>query len=390
VVYTPLPVSSAPAYTPVPVSSAPAYTPVPVASSSKEAQPSIQDYVPAPVSSAPASSKEAQPSKQDYVPVPVSFAPAYSAPAYTPSPAASSKAVPKPKPSKAPQTSYSNGGRIVTNGNKWAITYTPYASNGDCKSYEEVKHDISKIAAMGFTTIRSYSTDCGVFEHVVPECQKHGLKVIYGIFLEAGGKGGKGPFSDYANNQLQEIIENAPKDSVAMVIVGNEALFNNYCTPEELGSYIDYVREQLRAADFPSDIAVTTTETVDVWEQKGAALCAHIDVFAVQVHPFFTSKVSASEAGDFVKEQLEQAAKVCPEVAAKGKYVSETGWPKEGQSNGNAHPGAREQKEAIRSIMEKVGSEACIFSYQDDMWKAPGALGVEQSFGCSEAIEAAA
>lgn len=295
-----------------------------------------------------------------------------------------------PKPSKSaeskPEGSYSSTGHIVTNGDKWAITYTPYTTEGQCKSASEVQSDIKKIANLGFTTIRSYSTDCGVFENVVPECKKHGLKVIYGIFLEAGGEGGKGPFSTYANNQLQEIIKGADKDSVAMVIVGNEALFNGYCSAETLAKYIVYVREQLQGAGFPKDIAVTTTEPVNIWEEQGAALCSAIDIFTVQVHPYFTSKVEASAAGDFAKEQLEKAAAVCPEAAAKGKYISEIGWPKQGKANGAAVPGYSEQKEAIKSIMEKVGKEACLFSFGDDKWKDAGAYGVEQSFGCSDAI----
>ncbi|KAF2260190.1 glycoside hydrolase [Lojkania enalia] len=339
-----------------------AYTPVPTTSE--------KPYVPLPP---PVSSYEAPPPPPVYTPVPVP---------------SSSKAAPKPKPSKPADTSYeySHSGRIVTKGNKWAITYTPYTKEGECKSAEEVKGDIKKISDMGFTTIRSYSTDCGVFENVVPECQKYGLKVIYGIFLEAGGSYGKGPFSPYAENQLNEIKDNAPKDSVAMVIVGNEAIFNGYCTADELASYIDHVREVLQGAGFPKDIAITTTEPVDIWEQYGKPLCAHIDIFTTQVHPFFTAKISAEEAGDFAKEQLEQAAAVCPEAAAKGKYITEIGWPKQGSANGNAVPGYDEQKTAIKKIMEKVGKESCLFSYQDDLWKAPGAFGVEQSFGCADAV----
>jgi exo-beta-1,3-glucanase (GH17 family) len=274
----------------------------------------------------------------------------------------------------------------VTNGDKWAITYTPYANSGDCKEKAEIQADIKKISELGFTTIRSYSTDCGVFENVVPECQKYGLKVIYGIFLEAGGKDGRGPFSDYANKQLKDITDNAPKDSVAMVIVGNECIFNNNCKADELASYIDHVRDELHSCGFPTDTAVTTTEPVGTWEEHGEALCSHIDVFACQVHPYFTQSVSAEEAGDFAAQQLEQAAAVCPEAAAKGRYITEIGWPSAGQSNGKAIAGKAEQKTAMKKIMEKVGSESCLFSFQNDGWKEPGNLDVEQNFGCVEAI----
>lgn len=331
---------------------------------------------PAPVSSKPA--EVYTPPAPAYTPAPAPSKPVEYSPPAPPAPV-SSTAVEQPKPSGG----YSSGGRIVTNGQKWAITYTPYASSGQCKTQGEIVSDIQQIANMGFTTIRSYSTDCGVFEYVVPECQKHGLKVIYGIFLEGGGKG---TFSDYANQQLEEIKDNAPKDSVAMVIVGNECMFNNNCSPEDLASYIDHVRQELQGAGFPTDIAITTTEPVNVWEEKGAALCDHIDVFAVQIHPYFTSSVTADMAGDFAKQQLAQASKVCPGAAAKGAYITEIGWPAGGDNNGMAVASPEAQKVAIKQIQDTVGSESCLFSFQNDGWKAPGDLGVEQFFGCADAL----
>lgn len=399
-IYTPIVISSTPAAassTPAGASSTPAaasstkpaevYPPAPpkpeVSTSCTEEKPIVvsstkpaEVYTPAPK---PESSKPA--------PVPIYTPPVelpiYSKPADTPKPApSSSKEADKPKPTG----SYSNSGHIVTKGDKWAMTYTPYAEDGQCKTAMDIATDIKKISEMGFTTIRSYSTDCGVFENVVPECQKYGLKVIYGIFLEGGGAGGKGPFSSYANSQLEDIKNKAPKDSVAMVIVGNECMFNNNCQASELGSYIDYVRKELQGAGFPTDVAITTTEPVGTWEEKGAALCDHIDVFAVQVHPYFTSSVTADKAGDFAAQQLEQAAKVCPEAAAKGKFITEIGWPKSGMANGLAVASPENQKIAMKSILEKVGSESCAFSFQNDTWKAPGALGVEQYFGCADAI----
>lgn len=368
--------------------------PSPVPQTSSSSSSCTEEYTPAPPPPPPPSSTEAVYTPPPPPPPPSSTEEVYtppppppsSTPVYVPPPVYSE--APKPKPSKpaSPPSYGGNGGRIVTHGNKWAMTYTPYTESGECKSAGDVYSDIAKIAAMQFTTIRTYSTDCGVFENVVPACEKNGLKIIFGIFLEAGGSGGKGPFSSYANEQLEEIKSKAPKDVIAMIIVGNEAIFNHYCTAEELASYIDYVRTELQGAGFPKDIAITTTEPVDIWQQYGAPLCDHIDVFTVQVHPFFTSKVSAGDAGKFAKEQLEMAAAVCPGAASKGKYISEIGWPSAGNSNGAAIPGYSEQKQAIQSILEEVGDEACLFSFQNDKWKNPGNFNVEQNFGCSEVL----
>ncbi|KAI4948807.1 hypothetical protein J4E86_008156 [Alternaria arbusti] len=378
---------------PVPENSKPAYPSVPEVT--KPAVPEVPETTKPAVPEVPAPSKPAYPTVPEVSKPAVPEVPEASKPAYTPEVPASSKEAEKPKPTPSathgsdkpkPTGSYNNGEHIKTNGDKWAITYTPYANDGNCRTADEIAADIKKISELGFTTIRSYSTDCGVFEHVVPECTKYGLKVIYGIFLEAGGKAGKGPFSSYANDQLNDIKENAPKDSVAMVIVGNECVFNGNCEVSELGSYLDYVRDELRGAGFPSDIAITTTETVGSWETIGDALCSHIDIFTVQIHPYFTQSVTADMAGDFAAQQLEQAAKVCPEAAAKGKFITEIGWPSAGTSNGKAVAGVQEQKTAMKKILESVGPESCVFSFANDGWKAPGDLNVEQNFGCVDAL----
>ncbi|KAJ6282769.1 glycoside hydrolase family 17 protein [Bipolaris maydis] len=341
---------------------------------------SCSEETPKPTGPAPGVPQQSQPATYPAVPQQSQPAQTSSVPDVNkPKPTPSSSSV-QPQPTKP---SGSNG-HFVTNGDKWSITYTPYAQSGLCKEAAEVAADIEKIAGRGFTTIRMYNTDCGVFENVVPECEKHGLKMIYGIFLEAGDKG---CFSEYANNQLNDIKTKAPKDSMSMVLVGNECMFNGNCQPEQLASYIDYVRDELRGAGFPSTIPITTTEPVDVWESKGAALCSHIDVFVCQVQPYFTNSVSPDMAGEFAAQQLEQASKVCPEAAARGAYIGEIGWPSQGLANGLAIASPDAQRTAIQKIQQAVGPKASVFSFQDDTWKAAGAYGVEQHFGCIDVVD---
>lgn len=366
-------------------STAPAYTPAPVPSTSEK--PVVPSPVPETSTScteeekttpAPAPSKPVAPSSPaGYVPAKPSkeAVPSYHA---APPASPSKPAAPKPKPSKPSSPSYGAGSWNKPNGNKWAITYTPYTKGGDCKTQSEVQTDVSKISELGYVAIRVYSTDCGVFEHVVPACKEHNIQVIYGIFLDAATP----PNSQGANDQLDAIIKNAPKDLVSMLIVGNEYISGHGGNAGALASYVAAVKSKWTAAGFTAP--VTTTETVAAWEQYGSALCDVIDIFAAQVQPFFDGGKTASEAGDFAYSQLEQAAKVCPEAAAKGKFISEIGWPAGGSANGAAIPGKAEQKEAMQSIIEKVGDHACIFSYQDDAWKAPGAYNVEQFFGCAD------
>lgn len=354
-------------------SSSAAYTPAPVPSTSEKPVVPSSAYVPVAPSSAYVPVAPAPSSPAAYV------APKPSTSYHAAPPASTSQAAPpKPKPSKPSAPSYGAGSWNKPNGKKWAITYTPYTKGGDCKSETEVKTDVAKIADLGYVAIRVYSTDCGVFENVIPATQKHGIQVIYGIFLDAATP----PGSQGANDQLQDILDNAPKDTVSMLIVGNEYISGHGGDAGSLASYVAAVKTKWIAAGFTAP--VTTTETVAAWEKYGSVFCDVIDIFAAQVQPYFDGGKTASEAGDFALSQLEQAAKVCPEAAAKGKFISEIGWPAGGSPNGVAIPGKAEQKEAMQSIIEKVGDHACIFSYQNDDWKNPGAYNVEQYFGCAD------
>ena len=352
--YIPAPYS-APAYSASPVSSAkpaysaPAYSASSVSSSAKPAY-SAPAYSASPVYSAKST---------------------YSAPAYSASPVYSS-VVATPSAS-----SYGGTGKIVTKGNQWAMTYTPYTSTGSCKSADEVMSDIKTISEKGFTTVRVYSTDCSGLQNIGTACEAYGMYMIIGVFIEQTGISGAQP-------QVQAIISWGKWELVSMIVIGNEAIFNGYCSASDLAAFITSSREAFQAAGCSKDIPVTTTEPLSTLQEYGSQMCSALDVMGANIESYFNSGVSASGAGDFVLGQLELLAKICPDVAEKGCYNLESGWPSAGNTNGAAVPGKSEQKEAITSILEKCGKQSVIFSYENDLWKAAGSYGVEQSWGCGD------
>jgi exo-beta-1,3-glucanase (GH17 family) len=353
-------------------STAPAYTPAPLpVTSEAPALSSKSEYVPAPAPS----------SKSEYAPAPTSEKPAPTS--YKPAPTTSKEAE-KPKPSKP---AHSGGNSHITpNGQKWSLTYTPYADNGDCRTDSVIKADIAKIAKWGYTTIRVYSVDCGVFDSVLPAAEAAGLKIIYGVFLDATN----GPDSEGANEQLHAIIDHAGKDSTAMVLIGNEYTFNGGSLTA-LVAYVKKARQMIYAAGFSEEIIVSTTETVGIMTTPGnEVICEALGALTVQIHPFFDFNTDAASAGDFALSQLEMAAKVCPEAAEKGSYITEIGWPHTGSNNGKAHATPEAQQTAIKSIVDKVGDKSCLLSYTDDGWKskfgASDKFGVETNFGCGDIV----
>ncbi|KXS98598.1 hypothetical protein AC578_4299 [Pseudocercospora eumusae] len=266
-------------------------------------------------------------------------------------------------------------GTITPNGNQWAMTYTPYAESGGCKSADEVNQDIGSIKQKGFTTVRIYATDCSGLINVGNACKQHGMKLLAGIFIDASGLG-------KAHEQLNDIANWGKQGNwnlVQMVVAGNEAVFQGAVSASDLAGFIGEAKSTLKSAGYGGP--VTTTEPLNIIQANAGTLCPVVDIVAANIHPFFNGGFAASEAGDFVAGQIAELEKTCG--GNKPTYNLETGWPSGGQPNGKAVPGVAEQKAAIDSIVAKVGSKSAIFSFSNDKWKAPGQYGVEQNFGCS-------
>lgn len=273
--------------------------------------------------------------------------------------------------SKAVSSGGSGNAAISPAGSLWAITYSPYTSSGSCKDQGSITTDITAIQALGFTTVRIYSTDCSGLEYVGTAARAVGLKLIIGVFIEASGVSGAQP-------QVSEIISWGQWDLVELIIVGNESLFNQYLSVSELAAFISSSKSAFSNAGYTGP--VTTTEPLNIWQSEGSSLCSSIDVVAANIHAFFNAQTTASQAGAFIQSELAILDTIC---SGKSTYVVESGWPHAGQANGLAVPSVSEQATALKSIQQTSGSQVVFFSYEDDLWKAPGAFDVEQSWGCA-------
>lgn len=274
-------------------------------------------------------------------------------------------------------TSNANAGPgISASGNQWAVTYTPYTETGECKSASDVMADMALVKAKGFSTVRMYATDCNGLQNVGAGCEAAGLKLIVGVFIEASGISG-------AQEQVTEIIAWAQWSIVELIVIGNEAIFNGYCTPSDLASFISSSKAALAAAGYSGPC--TTTEPLNVLEEYTEIICEVVDVVGCNIHPFFNGAVDASSAGSFVASQLQIVEGLCP---GKKGYNLETGWPKYAdECNGAACATPDNQKTAVEAILAAAGDVSVVLSFADDLWKDPGAFGCERSWGMIDIIE---
>ncbi|KAL7761427.1 hypothetical protein ACKLNR_007962 [Fusarium oxysporum f. sp. zingiberi] len=282
---------------------------------------------------------------------------------------------PKPKAPKKP----SSPGNLKGGNDHYGITYTPYvASTGKCKGADQVDKDIAALKQAGFQIIRSYSTDCDTLETVAPACKKHGIDMIVGVFVKASGCTYETP---EIKAQVDAYAEWAQWDQVKLFTVGNEAIMNKFCSPQQLKELVTVVKEKCSGYTGPYTIA----ETLDIWEREDVqgAICDIVDVTGANIHPYFNPNTTPDMAGEFVAGQLEILRGIC-----KGNDVInlECGWPSSGNCNGVACPGKSEQAKAIKSIRESCGDKTVFFSFEDDLWKEPGSCNCERSWGCASSF----
>ncbi|KAM5433844.1 hypothetical protein MferCBS31731_006984 [Microsporum ferrugineum] len=344
--------SSVPPQAPVPAPAPPSSSPAPgnptqAPEPPKETQPKV-----------PEPPKETQPPKAPE-------------PSKTPEPSKVPESSKVPEPSKVPTPKPSNPpGGGLGGGKTWGMTYSPYTNDGQCKGASAVMDDISVIAGAGFHTVRIYSSDCDGLKNVGNACRAHGLKLIIGVFISETGIAG-------AQKQVTDITSWSQWDLVVLVVIGNESIHSGRADAGALAGFISASKTAFQAAGYGGP--VTTTETTDIWQAHGSSLCGVIDVLGANIHCFFNPDVEASSCGKFVAGQIQLLAKICP---GKDVFNLETGWPTEGNPNKLAVPGTQQQEEAIKSLVEEVGSKSVFFSFTDDRWKDPGPYGIEQHWGC--------
>jgi len=289
---------------------------------------------------------------------------------YVPAPTYKPKPKPKPKPThSAPH--------LGEQGNKWAMTYTPYKNGGGCKGPGEVMADLTKIHSYGFRSVRVYSTDCDVLPNVGAACEKLGMKMILGVFVNEVGCENTSP---HVQDQFNAIRTWGRYELVELAVVGNEAYNQKFCQPHELAALIIEMKTMLTAGG--CEVPVTTADTVNSYQDPAfaAAICPVVDLACANVHAYFDSNTAPAGAGPFVKQQIEMVKSIC----GKDGYVLETGYPHSCNPNGNAVCSPSDQATAIKSIYETCGNKVVFFSYTDDLWKEPGACNCEQAWGCSE------
>lgn len=223
---------------------------------------------------------------------------------------------------------------------------------GDTITATQVERRI-KIVKPYTNWIRSFSCIEGN-EHIPRLAHKHGLKTMVGAWLSDD--------ADKNEEEIASLITLANEGYVDIAAVGNEVLYRNDLTLEELLKFMKRVRKAI-----PSHIPIGY---VDAYYEFSShpELVEHSDVILSNCYPFWEG-CPEEYALSHMQQMYGQAMD-----AAKGKKViiTETGWPSKGESLKGAEPGEEHAMKYFintQAWSKNANIELFYFSSFDESWK---------------------
>lgn len=254
------------------------------------------------------------------------------------------------------------------------IVYSPYQDNGNCKTSDTVKSDLTLINSKGIKYIRTYGTDCESLKSVLSVSKDLGIKVNQGLWMSNEGVDSL----DQPVDDLVSYIKQNGDDVFEFITIANEAIINNYCSVDDLLSKIKSVKSKLKDAGYNGKV---TTAEPPVSYNIHPELCnddSPIDFVSINPHSYFDTDIDASQAGSFILSEKQSVEKSC---SSKKVKITETGYPSKGDTNGKNVPSPENQEIAIKSILDETDGDITILTTYNDYWKSPGPYNIEQHFG---------
>lgn len=241
------------------------------------------------------------------------------------------------------------------------ISFSAYVDGqkpGDELSRDQIERRMTVLASR-FSWIRSFSTTQG--NDLIPVVAKeHGLKTLVGAWL--------GKDDDKNRLEMERLIELAHEGAVDIAAVGNEVLYREDLSEDQLLSFMQEARERL-----PSHIPMGYVDAYYEFEAR-PKITAACDVLLTNCYPFWEG-CAHPYAILYMQDMYRRVQRV-----AEGKRViiSETGWPSAGGNFYGAESSPQGAYLYFLRAMEWAASEDIemfYFSSFDESWKVAGDAG---------------
>ncbi|MFG0843765.1 glycosyltransferase [Pseudomonas sp. FYR_5] len=237
------------------------------------------------------------------------------------------------------------------------FSYSPFRlgespQKGQYPTDEELRQDLEQLSKLT-DSIRIYTVE-GTQADIPRLAEEFGLRVTLGIWIS--------PDLERNEREIATAIQLANTSrSVVRVVVGNEALFREEVTPENLIKYLDRVRAAVK-------VPVTTSEQWHIWKEH-PELARHVDLIAAHILPYWEF-VPMKDSVEFV---LDRARELKHQFPRKPLLLSEVGWPSNGRMRGGADATQADQAIYLRTLVNTLnrrGYNYFVIEAYDQPWKA--------------------
>lgn len=241
----------------------------------------------------------------------------------------------------------------ILNAGMHGLCFSPYLKDqepGDRISEKQIRERMELIQP--YTKwVRTFSCTDG--NELIPQiAHEYGLKTLVGAWL--------GTSERINEAEINNVIEIAKKGYADIVAVGNEVMYRDDLSEDELLNFIHRVKEQV-------DVPVGYVDAYYEFENR-PRITEACDVILANCYPFWEG-CAAEYSLIYMKDMYHRALR-----AANGKKViiSETGWPNIGEAFHGAQPSF---ENAIRYFMnsqiwsKEENIEIFYFSSFDEPWK---------------------
>ncbi|EME45823.1 glycoside hydrolase family 17 protein [Dothistroma septosporum NZE10] len=249
--------------------------------------------------------------------------------------------------------------------------------DGSCKTQDQWTTAFNKLKGLpqNIQSVRVYaSSDCNTLANAVPAALSTGTKILVGVWTEDSAH------YTAEKNALEAAINEHGSDWILAVSVGSEDLYRGDTTASALATQIYDVRGMVH--QWAPDVEVGHVDTWTAWvDSANDEVITACDFVGFDGYPYWQD-VSIDDAYSVFFEAYQNTLDHVNSVkSGTWVWITETGWPSSGATQGAAVASVKNAQKFWRSVACQLFKQSHVFWYVYQDYSDSTSFGVFDSNG---------